>query len=833
MAQVQIEPKRQQINASNKEDLFNLTVLNNSNFNIEKLTIKATLLDGQFNEVYSAQTISPSIAKNTEKELRSTDGLSIEEHFVDSAFKMAYDTTGTFPPGNYFLHYSTISNDGFELTHPAKVDVIVVTENKNQKKRLISPYGDVSSQSYYQFADVQQPNVPTNYHQVLGTAGVNVLGSIPIGVRFSGLVEDNKINPISTNYAFIFDAAKYRQLLEQKAIDKAKEEAREEEKAFKKLNPSLEKLNRINSILENPSVLKELDELAQLDSIEQQLRDTAWKTISSKGQKLADSLFTDTACIADSLQSELSEKPEEYHEAKARLDSTRKVNQAKMDSLRQRYNELKHLKQKKSYYEELIAHKKDITESLGSIDSLSREYLEKYNQTDFSDPNKASQMVMESEEFSKLEKILYSIDDLQIGQLFPSYSELVLYNTSLKGFSVGLKPGKFGTTYLQGKTIDNDIFSQGRSKKINFASVGYGDSNSEHFHLGFLKGNEGDVFDPEQIADEPLQNTVIFSHGSYKFLDENITVFYEVAGSALSTKKLDFQNSLSAIFSSSSDSSSLNGHAIKAGTSLNLFKDNTNITYAFLSASDDYQSFGAPWLISNNMNELSVSQKLFKNVLQLRALARRRISGQAFDNSTGYTYWHFGGDFTLSIPKWPMLAAGIQPMYQNTPQGEMQGYLINARSNYQYLIGKVRNMLMLMYTQIDHKLSGRQSVQSNSYQINATGTSLLLKGLSLNYSYAYINSDVDTTSLRNHQYTLGATKTLFKTQQVGLGASINKGKDENQSGAYAEWSWAIKNIALIGARCSYNEYQSNIAENTFYGNSNKQWVLQLNTQLRW
>lgn len=208
---------------------------------------------------------------------------------------------------------------------------------------------------------------------------------------------------------------------------------------------------------------------------------------------------------------------------------------------------------------------------------------------------------------SKKEMLLNNIRSLDIGTVYPYYSDYTLNGVILQGYNLAYNYKKFYIGAAGGKQLNvfNDSILQGHRLKKNLLFgfvLGYGDKQSNHVHLNYVFGKRQVDADSVLHTTQKLENHVIAPDFRWSFFKNKLTLSGEVPVSLTKNNSIEISNSNKYQI----------GYASKLKIEIKPFKNNM-IQIAGEYADKNYTAYGIPFLLKNYLRaSAKVSQKINK-----------------------------------------------------------------------------------------------------------------------------------------------------------------------------------------------------------------------------
>ena len=842
-----------------QEDLWQLNIKNPTALKYDNAKISFQLTNEIKESILSSEAIILSI--NNGENIINSSGL------FNVVYKNSKDSSNSQPSlvkGLYEVCYKVLSNSNTILSEQCFPLTVTGEDSLKKKNGIFKVYGMGTLTRFDSFGTDSRPANPTNYTQAMGTLGVSLF-DIPANVSFVVNQTGNSMDLKNSRISFGFDAQAVKQSLTQKAKEKLLKEQSELDFGLLSNKNSLAELNSLNEILNNEQVVKELAQIAELDSIEQLLKDTTLQSAtkifktkkdslgnkaeakwdSSGAKTISDSLVAlkdSTLILKDSileLKSVAKDSVEKlvdlaYDTKDVVTDSLNDLKDA--DSyvkLLERYEELKFIKEKKESYDKLIVRKKELEKRVDdakeTIDDA-KGYMSDAEQI-YNDPVSVRKYIEQSEYFKPIEKILYSIKTLRIGNLMPQFSNFTLSNIPLNGFQIEITPYNTYEGYVTGKVATPSGFLNQPvgERKINAFGVGYGQTENAHLHVYYLKSNDKD--NPADTAYKPQLNQVLSMTGKVNVLKEYFAIEAELAGSqtvndkrlaAINDANPDNKNFFSSIFSQeTNDMNKAAGYALSTAAVVTAFKKKTEVEFGFKKISAGFRTHGNPLLINNNtMLELKAAQSLLKNRITLGGLIQRTIASPDNPSNPSMKLYQYGGELGLNFEKFPVLRVSYQPLIQSLDTIQIRTNILNANLSYSFRTGKVRHQSNLNY--LRQLQTGIGTIFSSA--ISALHSIIFKDNSLISLQYGYYENSFSGVNTYNHVTDLSYSTVFFKKLTSTLAVSLNSGNSERKIGGRLELGYPLGKYLIFGIRGERNVY-NNYIQTAYTLNNYQEWVL--------
>lgn len=523
------------------------------------------------------------------------------------------------------------------------------------------------------------------------------------------------------------------------------------------------------------------------------------------------------------------------------VDNPGQLSEIAMDSLKNRIKQLEWLESKREYYDKMIDRKNKIekyAKKFGLIDSSGNITANNLNSNidmnQLSNPEYVFDKLKSNKLLRKVDRLLYSVKSFSIGMSTPSFSSLTLNGMAVNGFTIELEPYDVYAGFTYGEIVNpvytNNLNYASYRRNIISGSFGYGKKEKSHLHITLLSSTDDTTsINPRDslylYSKLPQDNKVLSIEGQVKLFKDKWTISGELSGSQ-TIKDITIYAANNIINTQENVSSSdwfvniltqrknvnkaVVDYAIFAKSEVKLFKDKTTLSVSFKRIGPDYYSFGLPYLVRDMMTfEFKASQKLWKNRLALTGFIRRNN-----DNLTGMkplttTFYTYGFDFSLRIPKWPALNASLTPLNLQNDSTVYNLLCFNANANYSFRIKKLQNVLSVTYLkQVSFNNDSTYSFDVNS--INLVYSVNIKKGPNIQFNAGYFDSrnvmKTNTTGIIG----IGAGMTVLKIWSNSVGGNLYISNLELKWGAYYQTNINILKYLTFSFRIETNQFNTYI-----------------------
>lgn len=702
--------------------------------------------------------------------------------------------------GYYSLYVQLVDAGGVVLSKSEKQ--VEVLPSKEKKNRFIVPglYGVVSNQ----LATRQGTNseVPPNYLRVDLRPQLS-LATIPFRAQLLYTTEDNNrrqpMNQINIQYNYM----EFRQQLVALLTEKLKLQELEKAKSIEDGIQSLKDLEHVNEMLQK-NQWDNLSVLTEIKSLESVSQDSSLSGIKNSGLKAFELARKSAAAPVDLkiklLRAELTslEKLPEAdsvfnQKIEARKDSIRSdlqtcykkrdsllntvkipegINRSwlqaknKLDSLNTRYPMRKKLEERKRQFDQLVEKKeqlekwKEKAESSGLMDRIkNKNFSVPFDPASLRNPKQIKEQLDKFGLLNGKRKTFLDVRGLSFGNIFPSYSPLMLDGIQLLGGNVELNPGQFYLAACGGKSrriaTYPGIPSSGFDQLLYFVKTGIGKVENTHFYISGMKidDNENLSYISDSVSKYPKANFILGSDAQISLFKGNFLLQGEGALSQYIKNKnaptIDFGEYSTLIeripaFLPPNVATNID-YAYSISLKLNLWKGRSRFGALRRYIGPGYYSIGTPFLRNDlNRTELSFTQDLFNNTFELSGFYRDETDNiLQFKNFLTRTE-SIGATARLKSSSLPALSFTYAPSTQTNSFGEFAIHLLSGNISHAYRIKEIPLSSSLTFTEginrspfdtsgyKNRSFSLFQSIQLNTRTVISltwTGNNLYVNGL--------------------------------------------------------------------------------------------------------
>lgn len=644
-----------------------------------------------------------------------------------------------------------------------------------------------------------------------------------------------------------FDAQQYKEILKKKLIDSFQKNNLMKEVGIDKAGNYLKEIENIQGILKNPGVANELTQLKQLDSLkslcssikkEYKINDfSTAKSVVIHGET-SDSLRTNAQ--GNFMEEGMSKTDSIFNQFKNWVDHKKEEGIKKLDSLKSKIKALEWLEEKRTYYNQLMAKKEQVenaAKQMGLVDSagniISADKLSEKLQTErLTDPDYLFSKLRSSKLLRKVDKVLYAVKRFSIGMSTPLFSDLSLNGMAVNGITTELEMYSVYAGFTHGEIL-NPVLSlipshASYKRTITGGKFGYGRKDKSHIHVTILSSRDDTAsITPRDslylYIKKPQDNKVISIEGQLNLFKNKLKIYAEFSGSQTIKDITTFTDNViwnndplvqpdnwfvNILTQRNNVAHATVDYAINARIEALLFKDKTNISASFRRVGPEYYSFGLPFLIRDMMTfEIKASQRLWKNRIQISGFLRRNNDNLENTKYTTTSFYTYGLDFSLKVPKWPSLRTQIMPITLQNDSSYFNLISFNATSTYQFKLKKVINLTALS---IMHQFSAATD-SLHRFQvtnINLNYTLQIKKGPSVQLNTGYFNSITPVQATKTWIVGAGTGVTFFKIWNNLLGGNLYINERELRWGIYYQTNISILKHLTCSIRLENNQFNT-------------------------
>mgnify|MGYP006277205013 FL=1 len=403
------------------------------------------------------------------------------------------------------------------------------------------------------------------------------------------------------------------------------------------------------------------------------------------------------------------------------------------------------------------------------------------------------------------QKLLYSIEELSAGTVYPYYSPLVLNGLRITGVSFEWNPGIFYTAF-SGGTSNRPKFSLQNGvadykQRLLAGKIGIGKKHKSHLFFTALNA----IDDRNSIArndtiNTPKSNFILGSDIGLQFFNGKFKIQGEIAGS----KFTDDEEASDVIHNEALNDqipdflepnvSTQFGLAYDLRGAIKLFKSNTVISGFLRNIDPSYNSFGAPNLRRGIFTyNAEIAQKLFSRNLTFSFFRKNESTTRLWQNGLTH-YERQGGKLRVGFTSFPNITVSYAEGVQDKESIDNSTSELMINGNYNYKIGKLSlsNTLSYNMNKAESSLEGGPNYQVANYLFNQLVNFAFPLSLSLNVNYVDEVMQGEESELIVSD--LSASFQLFKQLNISLGGNYKTRADQNKKfGGFMDINYSFAN----------------------------------------
>ena len=827
-----INQATKQVSSTQETCNFNLTSINVSN----QVKLSLSISDPQGKVFFKLTTIPFTLNQGA---------VFIDANYLRYQLQALVEV-GSFddspPPGNYTLRIAVTDFNG-RMLGSAEQNV-TFTEEQKKKRGFLKPGLNGQMTSQLSTRQGTSSTLPPNFFRADLRPELKVW-DIPLQANFFYTTEEQRQRQQMNQFNFQFNHSAFKQQLIQKVSEKIqldKIKNLQNLSDFKNKTQELANIDKFLSEAQKP----EFDKIDNIKSLEQFVSDSSLSELNTAKEKalektrksvsasydlrinfitkeiniLAELPFTDSLTYKkkeariDSLNIQLNETIASRDSAISKIKLPDGLNKNWWDAK----NKLERLKNgnplyqkyeaQKARYEKLLARKKQLEEwrskieqskILSAIDNAENEF----DVNTLNNPQQLKSKLKEYGMFKGQYKAMYSFRNIQVGTVFPSYSNLILDGVQLAGANVEINPGNFYLAACGGKSRRiapaPGIPQSGFDQNMYFVKTGIGRPESSHFYLSALRiiDNQTSTFDTS-LSKFPIANLIVGTDLKMSLFKGKFLIFGEGAVSQyiknVNAPAIDLgeYNSLAEnipVFLPPNIATNIDA-AYTIGGRFSLNKNNTVVEGFKRYIGPGYFSVGTPFLRNDlNRNELNLRQLFLKQKLEFTGFYREDV-----DNLLQFKYFltrttSIGSTLNLIHGKLPRIHLTFAPSRQVNPFGDFRMFLLGGGSNYSFKIKQIFNTL------------------------------------SINFNKGINTAPGDTSNYSSEALTFFYTVQL--SQKISIGASYNSNRIEG-NGNQISFKGYSGNLNIRPNRWYFQSFRASF----FTGNSNTNYSISALSQFK-
>ena len=810
-----------------------------------------------------------------------------QREFTDAQAENVLKRTNNFPKGSYkisvVMYNSTDDSKMAESTIEHKVVNIYTDASKvagGDKKKFVSFYGNGYVEGHS--ANHQGPGqgIPREYVRGKLDATLEV-GMAPVNFHGYYTSMNNDLRQSANQLTVSFDDDRFINNLRNRVTKVIKKETGLKKEQYGEAKNKLDKLKNIDRLLKNKSVEEELKNLGDIESIEKKLNDADLKNAIDQINNLKEDVANRaTGLNYKAKKAKLNTELQVHQKVSYSDEEKEKQRKAKVDSLKQELRELeerrkevkrkneedlvklKKLRNKKKKFDKLQQKKQKIENLLDKKDQLKRlakqkEKLEKYkkkleesggleaiesfNLNKLKDKDVLKSELLKRDMLSGGQKLLYGIEELSVGTVYPYYSPLVLNGLRMTGISFEWNPGIFYTAFSGGTSnrprfsLENGVADY--KQRLWAGKIGVGKKHKSHIYFTALNAvDDRNSLARNDTINTPKSNFIFGTDVGLSLFDNKVKLQGEIAGSKYEddeeASNLILNNKLSQQIPGflEPNISTRFGLAYDLRGAIKMFKNNTVISGFLRNIDPSYNSFGAPNLRRGVFTyNAEISQKLFSRNVTVSLFRKNETTSRLWQDGLTH-YERQGGKLSLGFSNFPRIKASYASSVQDKGDigNDMSELMISG--SYSYKIGD----LSLSNT-ISYNSNQGQSTQVNgpdysvtNYLFNQLVNFSFPLSLSLNVNY--VDEQMQDRASEIVISDLSASFQLFKQVNVSLGGNYKTEADEStRFGGFMDINYSFADYFTFQLSFDNNYYDDMVmAANDF-----DEYILNTKLSVRW
>lgn len=863
ITQVQMTLQEPPVKRLTPDDLWNLQLNNPRNINRNVYLIAeiqkaesgervARFRTNTFKLPTGLQRLDPQRIKVTQKD------------FFAPRAERIIQQTNNFPKGTYKIHLTLYSaTDESELS-ASTLEHDVVNIYTSAKKVVAG--GDESFLSFYGNGYIEARNasrqatgqgIPQDYFRGRMNATLEI-GMAPIQFHgyYTSVQSNLRQNPNSVTVSF--DDQRFINNLRNQLTRVIEKETGMKKEEYTSAVNKLKKLDNIDRLLKNQDIDEQLREVGDLESIKNKLNDVDLQNAVNRIKGLKSDIQgrleeLDYKSRKAKIQTQL-----EVHKQVSYQDGQREQQrQATIDSLqnalqdlekekkqvkqqnRQDVQALKKLQQTQDKYQELKRKKEKIENLLDKKDRLKKlakkkaglqkfkekleesgglEAIQSFNLSKLNNKQVLKNQLLKRGMLSGGEKLLYSIEELSAGTVYPYYSPLVLNGLRMTGVNFEWNPGIFYTAFSGGTSneprfsLENGVVDY--KQRLLAGKIGLGKKNQTHIYLTALNAiDDRNSLARNDTISAPKSNFILGTDLGLTLFNGNVNIQGEVAGSKYDNdteaSSLGINNEFNQQvpdFLQPNISTRL-GLAYDVRGSVKMFKSRTVVSGFLRNIDPSYNSFGAPNLRTGIFTyNIQFSQKLFSRNLTASLFRKNESTTRLWQDGLTH-YERQGGELAMNFTSFPNMKISYAESVQDkgTINNDMSELMITG--SHGYSIGELS-----LSNSFSYNLNQGQSTQSNgpdykvtNYLFNQMVSFSFPLSLSLNLNY--VDEVLQGTESEMLVSDLSASFQLFKEVNVNMGGVFKSRSNRSQKfGGFVDVNYSFARYFTFRLSLEQNYY---------------------------
>jgi len=757
-AQIQTTLRPPPTNQLLATDLLQLS-LNNTSPSGYTVVITGTINDDQDTELLQFRTM-PFQLNNGLTILQEDDVTVSQIIYSNTPAGEMLHATGLLPTGIYkacvkVLDYQNNNELGTacinqpvnEFMHPKKPkkpdEIYVANKVKkpNELNKHIQFYGTGNLEGLMASRQGYNQTIPKNYFRADLRPGVELI-NVPLQLNLFYSTEENRARQQMFIVNLSFDESRFKNNLRNLVVEKLKQEALNFSKENAQHLSKLTDLENYSAVLKEPSLLKDAENLKQLQDIRNELKELNLESFDQLSDKVR------------SVQGESREKVllDRYNKLKTEYGDISVLESKKVmiDRLNNKVKELQAFK--------------DELEKSGVLEKL--QSIEKYDINKLADPQELNNQLKKFGLFKGLDKALSGVRKIGIGNIFPNYSPLILDGIQVIGGTVEVNPGLLYMAGTIGKskriTTGTTLPFTSYEQHIVAGKFGIGRVEQTHLYMTVLRGlDKINTQTPDTIVKPPEANLIMGMELQSISFKRNLIIRAEAALNELikdrNAPDADLDESSEVVervpFFISPNRATLLDYAYTGSAELFLNKHLTVLSYRIKYIGPGYRSFGAP-LLSNDVrqNEGRIDQRMFKGQFILSAFYRADADNLLNFKGIKTQSDYIGLSMDVRVRRLPYLHLQYAPSRQVNTNYNSSLRLLAFNSGYNFSISKFVFNTTIAYTSTSYNSNISEVSYDNQFlQVSQFATFSRLT-VALSYSRNVSESSLGRQKLQRAEF---------------------------------------------------------------------------------
>ncbi|MGM0565982.1 MAG: hypothetical protein ACQESX_04390 [Bacteroidota bacterium] len=885
-AQVQITMQKPPVKRLQLQNIWNVQINNPQNIQ-RRVYMIAEITDSETDELVATIRTAPLQLSSGIYRLNPQSVKITRQEFYSNSIESTLQRTHNFPGGTYQIKVTLFNADNDENMASVSIEqkVTNVYEKASEmvsgsNKKFVQFYGNGNIQAHSANRAGFGQAIPKEYLRGNLDATMEI-GVAPI--HFNGHITtiDNRLQQTANSFTVSFDDQRFINNLRNNLTKMIEKESGIKKENYSEAANKLKKLENIDRLLDNQTIEKELENLGDLETIEQQLNDSELTSalnqinklktdISNRGQEVNYEVKKEKLETQIQINKEVSF--EDDNKEKARLNTidsleqemknleqkNREIKQQnqqdliKLDKLEEQEEKAKKLKRKKAKIEELLARKEQIDKLVKQKEELTKykdkleasgslEEIEEFNLNKLRDKDILKDELLRRQMLSGGQNLLYSIEELSAGTVYPYYSPLILNGLRMTGVSFEWNPGWFYTAFSGGLSnrphlsIERGLAEY--EQRLLAGKIGVGKKNKSHIYFTALNAiDDRNSIERNDTITTPKSNFIFGTDAALRLFKGRFKLEGEIAGS-----KYDDDTKAEEIITNEELSNQIPGFlqpnlssrfglAYDIRGSIRLFKNNTVISGFLRNIDPSYNSFGAPNLRSGIYSyNAEIKQTLLAGKMAISLFSKNESSTRLWHDGLTH-YERQGGKINMTINKLPRLTVSYAENNQNkgTTENSMSEFMISG--SYQYRIGSLSMANTINYNQnnASSNLENGPAYSITNLLFNQMISFSFPLSLSLNLNY--VDEEIRQTPRKILISDLSASVQLWKKVNISAGGNYKTEESgTTRFGGFADLSYSFAKFFTFQLKYD-NNYYDEMAVN---GYSFNEYILDTRLTMRW